>query len=168
MGMDFDELLKGTSMDANSKMEEIKSRVFGREVVISLDDFASMTAKYTYEFINRGEDESLNTLSKIIILPLVAEFIKELGRLLFIDHVDLDDISNALNIKVKFKILDFIAASECLFRAETSRTHEIIEQTPEIKGLFRMIITGFLSKYFGDEWNGIINDCKEGLKLKED
>lgn len=165
MGMNFDELLKGTNMDVKSKAEEIKSKVFEREVVISLYDFMAMTAKSTHEFMHRGKNETLNTLSEIIILPLVADFIDELSRLLFMDHVDLSDIRNALNIKVKFKVIDFITASECLFRVETTKTHEIIKQNPEAKDLFKIIISEFLAKYFGDEWEEVINDCKEGLKL---
>lgn len=136
MGMNFDELLKGTSMDVESKAEEIKSKVFGREVVISLDDLATMTAEHTFELLNCMEDESSNTLFKIVILPLVADFIEELGRILFMDHIDLSDISNAVNIKVKFKIFDFILASEALFQVETTKTHEIVEKFPAAEKFF--------------------------------
>ena len=34
MGMNFDELLKGTNMDVKSKAEEIKSKVFERELLL--------------------------------------------------------------------------------------------------------------------------------------
>lgn len=149
MGMNFDELLKGTSMDAKSKAEEIKSKVFEREVVISLDDLLAMTVEYTYELMNRGEDETLNTLSKIVLLPLVGDFIAELGKVLFIGHIDLSDIHNISNIKVKFKVIDFLSASEALFQTETTKTHEIVKQSPEAEKFFKMIISGFLAKYFG-------------------
>lgn len=151
MGMDFSELLKGTEMDEPKMFDETKD--FSETIKeISLDEFMQRMAKVTHKMIIENENNSMeDMLHNIFTISIVTDFVTELSHLLFASRIDFEDIPNSKDIKVKFDIADFIAASKVLMSVKLSKTNKIIKEIPETEELFILIIINFLNDLYLEE-----------------